>query len=84
MYQQSPEERPGCRDVLVITREVFYVILPPLLAMLALLILIVLVLFAFAVTPALALLPLAGIIVGIVLFARRERRRSGGGKPRDF
>jgi hypothetical protein len=80
----DPNERPGCRDALVITRAVFGVILPPLIAMLALLVMIALCVYAYAIAPALALLPLAAIAVGVVLFIRWERGQGPQGPPPEF
>jgi len=80
----SPEERPGCRDTLIIIRAVFGVVLPPLMGMFAILVLLALAVVAFSVTPALALVPVGVIVGGIVLFARWERGRSDDGGPHDF
>jgi hypothetical protein len=50
--------------------------------MLALLLMMALALVAFAVTPLLALVPVAVVVAGIVLYARWEHRRMGEGPNR--
>ncbi len=80
----SADERPGCRDTLIIIRAVFGVVLPPLMGMFAILVLMALAVVAFSVTPLLALMPIGAIVGGIVLYARWERGRSDGGGPHDF
>ena len=75
MYEPPPEERPGCRDTLVLTRAVFAVILPALGAMLFVLGSVTAAIMLLAVHPALALLPIAALVAGVVLFARWERQR---------
>jgi hypothetical protein len=59
----------------VLTRAVFSVLLPPMLALIGVLSAVVLALVLFAVHPALALLPLGAIVGGILLFARWEQQR---------
>jgi hypothetical protein len=79
VYEPAPQEtRPGCRDSLVLTRVVFSVVLPPLIAIVLLIAALGVALILFAVHPALALLPVAGIGAGILLFARWEQRRYRG------
>ena len=76
MYEPPRQHEPsGCRETFVLTRAAFGVLLPPLLAVLAVLGALTAALVLFAVHPALALLPIAALIMGIVLFARWERRR---------
>ena len=76
MYEPPRQREPaGCRETFVLTRAAFGVLLPPLLAVLAVLGALTAALVLFAVHPALALLPIAALIMGIVLFARWERRR---------
>ena len=50
MYEppRQEEERPGCRDTLVLTRAVFAVLLPPLMAILGVLTLVVVALILLA------------------------------------
>lgn len=77
MYEPQRAEGPsGCLDTLVLTRAAFAVLLPPLLAILAVLGGVTAAVVLLAVHPALALLPIAGLGVGIYLFARWERGRS--------
>ena len=59
----------------MLTRAVFSVLLPPLAAMIGVLGAVVFALVLFAVHPALALLPLGALGVGMFLFARWERGR---------
>jgi hypothetical protein len=75
VYEQQPaeDERPGCRDTLLLTRAVFGVILPPLMAMLGVLILVSLAVVFFAIHPLLAVLPVAALGLGIYGFARWEQ-----------
>lgn len=75
MYEPPrQEDAPGCRDTLVLTRAVFAVILLPVLALIVLLGVLGGALFLFSIHPALALLPVAAIVVAIFLFAQWERR----------
>jgi hypothetical protein len=69
------EERPGCRDTIVLTRAVFATILPALAAMLGLLAFIMAGVFLMSIHPLLALIAVAGAIIGIVVFIRWERGR---------
>ena len=76
MYEvPQQEQRPGCRDVWVISIAVFAVILPIVGAMIALLGAITLAFVLFTVYPALALIPLALVGVAIYVFARWEQGR---------
>ena len=76
MYEppRHEEERPGCRDVWVLSRATFAVILWPLLAMFGVLGAVGLAFALLAVHPALALLPIAALVAGLLLFARWEGR----------
>ena len=74
MYQPPvDDDRAGCRDTLVLTRAVFATLLPLVLVMVALLGLVVLAFYLFAVHPALALLPVAALVIGVLAYARWER-----------
>ncbi len=76
MYEPPREEEPsGCRDTLVLTRAAFAVLLPPLLAIIAVLGAVSVAVALLSVHPALALLPIAVLAVGVYLFARWERGR---------
>ena len=59
----------------MLTRAVFSVLLPPLAAMIGVLVAVTLALVLFARHPALALLPLGALGLGIFLFARWEQGR---------
>lgn len=86
MYElpSSPDERPGCGDVVAITRALFGAILPPLMVMLGVVLAVALTVMAFSVTPWLSLIPIALVAGGIFMFARWERARPGGGDHNDF
>jgi hypothetical protein len=75
VYELPNEERPGCRETLVLTRAIFAVLLPPVAAMLAIFSLVTLAVFCYAIYPALALAPLGAIVAGFLLFARWEQGR---------
>ncbi len=76
MYEPPRQEEPaGCRETWVLTRAAFAVLLPLLLAMIGVLSAVVAALALLAVHPALALLPIAALALGVYLFARWERRR---------
>ncbi len=77
MYEvPRQDQRPGCRDAWVITLAMFAVILPVMLALMALLGGIILAFVLFTVHPALALIPLAVMGVGIYAFARWDQNRN--------
>ena len=77
MYEPSHREEPaGCRETWVLTRAAFAVLLPLLLALIGVLGAVVAALFLLAVHPALALVPIGVLAVGVYLFARWERARS--------
>lgn len=76
MYQtSSDEERPGCRETLILTRAVFAVILPALLAIFGVLFAVAITVVLYARHPALALIPIAAVVVLLLLYARWERSR---------
>ena len=76
MYEvPQQDQRPGCRDVWVITLSVFAVILPVMLALMALLGGVVLAFVLLTVHPALALIPIAVIILAVYAFARWDQKR---------
>jgi hypothetical protein len=76
MYETPRGEEPGgCRETWVLTLAAFAVLMPPLLALAAVLGALVAVLILLTVHPALALLPIAALVVSIYLFARWEQRR---------
>ena len=60
---------------MVLTRAVLGTLLPLVLVIGALLGLVVLVFYLFAVHPALALLPVAALVVGVLAYARWERNK---------
>jgi hypothetical protein len=78
MYQppRQDEERPGCRDVWVLSRATFAVVLWPLAAIACVLGAVFLAFVLVGVHPALGALPVLALVAGIYLFARWERRRA--------
>lgn len=68
-------ERPSCRDALMLTRAVFAVVLPALAAIIAVMALLTASLVLLGEHPVLALLPLAGLALTVLLFLRWERGR---------
>lgn len=77
MYEPPPqEERPGCRDVWLLTGAAFAVLLLPLLALAGALGALLGALVLFAIHPALALLPVAALALAVYLFARWEQGRN--------
>jgi len=76
MYQMpSNEERPGCRETLILTRAVFAVILPALLAIFGVLFTVAITVVLYARHPALALIPIGAVVLLLMLYARWERGR---------
>ncbi len=76
MYEPPRQvELGGCGETWLITRAVFAVLLPLMLALVGMLGALVITVVLFAVHPALALLPVAALGLGAFLFARWERRR---------
>ena len=77
-YYEQPgpqdEKPPGCLDVLVITRAVFGVIMWPALVFLGAILAVGGVFWAFSIHPALALVPIAGLIAAVFAYARWEQR----------
>lgn len=76
MYEPPADERPGCRETLVLTRVTFAVLLPVLGAMLLVMSAAVAVIVLFIIQPALALIPLGLLVAAIFAFARWDRRRT--------
>jgi hypothetical protein len=75
MYQTPEGERPGCRETLILTRAVFAVILPALVAIFAVLFAAAFTVVLYARHPALALIPIAIVVTLLFLYARWERGR---------
>jgi hypothetical protein len=76
MYEPPPDERPGCRETLILTRAAFAVLIPVLVAMIGVLVFVLAVLLLLFTHPVLALLLIAAVVGGITLFARSRRGRS--------
>lgn len=77
VYEASrdDDERPGCRETLLITRAVFAVLLPPLAAIMGLLALIGVSVVLLSIHPALLLIPVVAVAAGLFAVARWERGR---------
>jgi hypothetical protein len=86
MYQMpaSPEERPGCRDTLVITRVILAIVVPPVAIMTLVLFLVMATIITLTISPPWALIPLALLILVIALFVRWSRTRRSAAGPPDF
>ena len=72
---KSQQEPGGCLEVWVLTRAMFGVLFWPVVALVGLIIAVVLAFYLFTVQPALALIPVAAIVVAVYIFARWEQRR---------
>lgn len=83
-YEQQPgpepESKPGCLDVIVMTRVVFGILFWPIAALFLVITDIAVVFYLFAIHPALALIPLALTVAAIWALARwdQNRERPGG------
>lgn len=76
-YGYEPQDDPQAgswREVWAILRAVFAVLGPPLAIFLVAIALLMLTLFMLLANPALALIPLAIIVLGAWLLIRRDRR----------
>ena len=79
MYGYEPEdhrqdEPGGCREVFVMTRIAYEVMLPPIAAILGVMFLLMAALFLLTVHPALTLIPLIPVVGGVLWIVRRDRR----------
>lgn len=74
-YPQAPKEPSGCLETWLITRVIFGMLALPLLIIAGSISLLVLTLYAFTVSPALALIPVGIGAVTLIGFARWERAR---------
>ena len=68
------DDRPGCMDVIIITRAVFSVLFWPMLALVLVMLDAGAIFLLFVVHPALALIPVGVTGAGIWLYARWEQR----------
>ena len=76
MYEVQQDQRPGCRDVWVLSLAMFAVILPVIFAMIALLGGIILAFVLFTVHPALGLIPIAVMVLGLYAFTRWDQQKN--------
>ena len=74
MYEPR-EERPGCRETLILTRAAFGVLIPIFAVMVTVLVLVMTFLLLLLTRPVLALIPLGLLVGGLFAFARWERGR---------
>ena len=73
MYQEPSGGEPGgCRETLLLTRIAFGVLIPPLLAIAAVLVLLIAGFVLFTTHPLLGLLPLIPVAAALVWVARRD------------
>lgn len=76
VYEPPRQTEPGgCGETWLITRAIFAVLLPIMLVMIGMLGALVITVALFAAHPALALLPVAALVLAGFIFARWERRR---------
>ncbi len=73
-YEPPRPTRPGCRDTLTLIRVAFEVLGPIVGVGIGALGYVALTFYLFTVHVALGLIPIAGIVVGLVLLARRDKR----------
>jgi hypothetical protein len=75
----SPDQEPrGCREVLILTRAAFGVLLIPMGILLGAIFTVILLVYLFGKSWILGVLGLAVLAAGIYLYARWERRHFGG------
>ena len=77
MYEPQEQAPGGCREVFLLTRIAFQILLPALGALIAVLMLVLFLFYALATHPALALIPVglfAAMLYGIYLFDKRRHR----------
>lgn len=71
----EPESKPGCLDVIVMTRVVLSILFWPLAAMVIVLADVGLIFYLFAVHPALSLIPITLTAIAIWAIARWDQNR---------
>ncbi len=75
MYEPPLEDRPGCGETWALTRAVFAVLLPVILALFGVFGALIAAVVLFSIHPALALLPVGAVALGIYAFARWDQSR---------
>jgi len=75
VYEPPQEERPGCRDVWVLTRATWLALLPLAAVVIALMAAAGAAIVLFAIHPALALIPVFVVVVAVLVYRRWEQRR---------
>ncbi len=74
MYE-PPRQPSGCLEVWVLTRAMFALLFWPLAALFGVLAALAVVFYAFTIHPALALAPIAALVVLAFAYAHWEQRR---------
>jgi hypothetical protein len=78
-YEQQPpddrDSRPGCLDVIAITRAVFGVLVWPIGAMFLAIFDLGITFYLYATRPVLAIIPIAVTVAAIAVFLRWEQHR---------
>lgn len=80
MYETQEQAPGGCREVLLLTRIAFQILLPAILALMGVMLLVLFLFYALATHPALALIPLgiaAAALYGVYLYDKRRHRDRG-------
>lgn len=75
MYEPQEQQPGGCREVLLLTRLAFQILLPGLAALVAVLLLVLFLFYALSTEPILALIPVgifAAILFGIYWLDKRR------------
>ena len=75
VYEPPQEERPGCRDVWLLTRATWLALVPFAAVVIALIAVVGAAIVLFAVHPALALIPVLVVVVAVLVYRRWEQRR---------
>ena len=75
-YEPPERDRDGSwSEVFLITKVAFSLLLPLIGAIVGVLVLVIGIIFLFAVHPALALIPLSALVIGVAYVLRRERQK---------
>ncbi len=86
MYESQEQAPGGCREVLLLSRIAFQILLPGLAALVAVLLLVLFLFYALATHPALALIPVglfAAMLYGIYWYDKRRHRERRDGVDDD-
>ena len=76
-YEPPRQIQPGgCREIIALTRITYLIIFPVILALIGALLLLFLIFTLLTIKPVLALIPIGGIVIGLVALAIYEHRKS--------